>query len=353
MKTSENSISIPSRLRIINIVYIVPVLAFLFYVLFEFDEEQNDVFGLGICFVIMLASMLVAVINTKKIKSDLNIKDSLDQPADKRLFPEINNINGSSSADLVRSLIKSNEAYKIRNELERAANYVISLLPKPVCDDTFKTEWRLIPSIELGGDSFGYHWLDSDHFAIYLLDVSHHGVGPALLSVSVLNVLKTQSLPGCDFHDPSSVLGSLNATFQMCDQDDHFFTCWYGVFDKNTRNLEYASAGHPPAILISSCGDAKELITPNFIIGGTPGLCYTKDSVTIEPKNDLYIFSDGVYEIHKPDGNFWTFAELKEYLCKNNKSHESEIDSLYQHLLKLSDKTNLDDDFTMLKVSWG
>jgi sigma-B regulation protein RsbU (phosphoserine phosphatase) len=41
----------------------------------------------------------------------------------------------------------------------------------------------------LGGDSFGYHWIDDDHFAVYLLDVSGHGWGAALLSVSVINVL--------------------------------------------------------------------------------------------------------------------------------------------------------------------
>ena len=54
-----------------------------------------------------------------------------------------------------------------------------SLLPDKLKKGLIKTDWRFVPSAELGGDSFGYHWLDDDHFAFYLLDVSGHGVGAA------------------------------------------------------------------------------------------------------------------------------------------------------------------------------
>jgi hypothetical protein len=52
-------------------------------------------------------------------------------------------------------------------------------------------DWRFIPSASLGGDSFGYHWIDEDHFAAYLIDVSGHGWVAALLSVSVYSFFLT------------------------------------------------------------------------------------------------------------------------------------------------------------------
>ena len=55
--------------------------------------------------------------------------------------------------------------------------------------------------------------VDKEHFAIYLIDVSGHGVGAALLSISVINVLRSQSLTKTDFKDPGQVLRSLNLTF--------------------------------------------------------------------------------------------------------------------------------------------
>ena len=79
--------------------------------------------------------------------------------------------------------------------MAEAARYVASLLPEPLADGPIQVEWRFIPSTQLGGDSFGYHWLDDDHFAFYLLDVSGHGVGASLMSVSAMNVLVRTRYP--------------------------------------------------------------------------------------------------------------------------------------------------------------
>src|SRR6185369_7117003 len=102
-------------------------------------------------------------------------------------------------------------------------------------------DWRFVPSTQLGGDSFGYHWLDSDHFAIYLLDVCGHGVGAALLSVSVMNVLRSQALSSTNISDTGAVLNALNQTFKMEKQNNMYFTIWYGVYDRAKGELVYAS----------------------------------------------------------------------------------------------------------------
>ena len=107
--------------------------------------------------------------------------------------------------------LERNEAYRklaesqalLAREVAEAARYVASLLPEPLPKGPIQVEWRFIPSTQLGGDSFGYHRLDDDHFAFYLLDVSGHGVGASLLSVSAMNVLGAQTLPGVDFRDPA------------------------------------------------------------------------------------------------------------------------------------------------------
>ena len=95
---------------------------------------------------------------------------------------------------------------RIQEELAEAAAYLRSLLPAPFATP-FAIDWRFIPSSELGGDAFGYHWIDDDHFALYLLDVCGHGVGAALLSVTVLNVLRSGAMQGTDFRDPGGCPG--------------------------------------------------------------------------------------------------------------------------------------------------
>src|SRR5262245_32925574 len=114
------------------------------------------------------------------------------------------------------ALVKSQK--RLANELAEAAAYVRSLLPSPLSGKV-ESEWCFQPSEHLGGDAFGHHWIDQDHLAIYLLDVCGHGVGAALLSVSVLNTLRTQALPGVDFHAPAEVLRALNRSFLMETQN--------------------------------------------------------------------------------------------------------------------------------------
>ena len=138
----------------------------------------------------------------------------------------------------------------LNSELAEAADYVKFLLPQPITEGPVMADWRFVPSTTLGGDSLGYHWLDEDSLAIYLIDVCGHGVGAALHSVSVLNVLRSRNLPNVDFRRPEQVLASLNAVFPMDNHRDMYFTMWYGVYKPSSRLLTYASGGHPPALLI-------------------------------------------------------------------------------------------------------
>ena len=58
-----------------------------------------------------------------------------------------------------------------QSELDQAAGYVRSLIPPPMTGPV-SIQHQFIPSNQLGGDVFDYYWLDSDHLAIYLLDVA-------------------------------------------------------------------------------------------------------------------------------------------------------------------------------------
>ncbi|MCF7765196.1 MAG: response regulator [Verrucomicrobia bacterium] len=146
-----------------------------------------------------------------------------------------------------QALLKSQR--QLAAELAEAAAYVQSILPKPL-SGCIEASWQFLPSARLGGDAFDCFWLDEDHFAIYLLDVCSHGVGAALLSVSVMNVLRSRALPDTDFHAPEAVLRALNEAFAMERHHNLYFTIWYGVFQRSSRRLTYASGGHPPALLL-------------------------------------------------------------------------------------------------------
>ena len=256
------------------------------------------------------------------------------------------------------NLLQRNEAYAallasrqaLATELAQAADYVVSLIPEPLPGGNIMTAWRFFPSAQLGGDSFGYHWLDENTFAMYLLDVCGHGVGSALLSVSAFNAIRSQTLPNTDFRIPERVLAALNEAFQMEKHNNLYFTIWYGVYDCRTRELHFASGGHPPAFLISGEGNLVRLMTNNFFIGGFPDTVYQGSAQTVPPGAHLYIFSDGVYEVDPPEGKMWTLEELGTYLLQNRMKTGEDIDALYRKMQAYHGRDILEDDFSMLAV---
>ncbi len=262
------------------------------------------------------------------------------------------------------ALLQRNEAYaallesqkRLASEVKQAANYVKSLLPERLKKGLIKTDWRFVPSAELGGDSFGYHWLDDDHFAFYLLDVSGHGVGAALLSVSAMNAMRSQALPNTDFRQPSQVLFALNNAFQMDQQNGLYFTIWYGVFHKPSRRVDFSGGGHPPALLIG--GPTVETATLHILdskgpmIGAITDLEYESASITLDAFAKIYILSDGAYEIEKADQSMWPFSEFLAYMAQgpHDGADGSKMDKLIAHDQMLMGKDDFADDLSIVEL---
>ncbi len=242
---------------------------------------------------------------------------------------------------------------RLAGELAEAAAYVKSILPLPLREGEIRTDWFFRPSTQLGGDAFGYHWLDASHFAIFLLDVSGHGVGAALLSVSAINVLRSQTLP-VDFRDPAAVMAAMNNAFQMERQNNMFFSLWYGVFDRRNRELRFATAGHPPAVLFPPLPAGVlapiRLSAPGMVVGCFPDQPYAAPSVEIPPGSRLYLFSDGAYEILQPDGGIWGLDAFVQELQSVQSEPSARIECILEDTRGLRQNSEFEDDICILEI---
>jgi sigma-B regulation protein RsbU (phosphoserine phosphatase) len=178
--------------------------------------------------------------------------------------------------------------------------------------------------------------------------VAGHGVRSALLSVSVLNLLRSQSLYNTDFYQPATVLAELNRVFQMSYSGDDYFTIWYGVYNLEDRELFYASAGHPPSILLTD-SSAIQLVTPSTPIGMLPDVYYDEGFYKIPIGSCLYIFSDGVYEIQQKNGTIWGLENFISFLSEETNKN---IDTIFQKINQLKIKPRLDDDASLLQITF-
>lgn len=239
---------------------------------------------------------------------------------------------------------------RLRSELQIARDYVTSLLPADI-DGPVQVTHRSVPCRELGGDCFDYRWIDGDHLLVYLIDVSGHGIAPALEAISVHNLLRSGSLPAATLLQPDRVLAELNSKFPMDQHGGNFFTMWYGVYHAASRTLRYASAGHPPPLAFPAAGaDGVQLSGPGFPIGMFADTEFGCQSYPLPPGAEVVVYSDGAFELPLPEGETFSLPDFIE-LCKALRSSDQwTVDALAESLRARTVAGVFEDDCSLLRL---
>jgi sigma-B regulation protein RsbU (phosphoserine phosphatase) len=140
----------------------------------------------------------------------------------------------------------------------------------------------------------------------------------------------------------------------MSVHNEMYFTIWYGVYDKQTHKLVYASGGHPPAVLISNqeIPKIKLLKTAGLPIGMMPDANYKEQTCEIDTSSRLYLFSDGVYEISQEDVSIWGFNALIDTFIRTPSDRRSRIDHILACVKEAANNRPFEDDLSLLEVEF-
>jgi PAS domain S-box-containing protein len=235
-------------------------------------------------------------------------------------------------------------------ELAGALDYVLSLLPRPVTEKHISADWSMTPSAQLGGDGLGYHWMDSDRFAFYLLDVSGHGVKSALLAVSILDTLRTCGIADTDWNDPGAVLGALNRVYFSQSREHLNFTIWYGIANFRSRTLSYAAGGHPPAVLRRARRGNRRLPASGPPVACLPDADFQTVAFPMALPSELYLFSDGMFETRRHH-DAEPLDRLVDFLVAPGDGHSRTVAEIRARTLEPLNGAPPPDDCSILKMS--
>jgi sigma-B regulation protein RsbU (phosphoserine phosphatase) len=216
---------------------------------------------------------------------------------------------------------------RMSRDLNAAARVQQSLLPASA-PETIRARfaWKYKPCDELAGDFLNFFALDDRHVAVFVVDVSGHGVASSLLSVTIGRLMTPQVSASSllvktgDGPDevrivpPLEVVQELNRRFPMSEQGGLYFTIVYGVLNVETLEFRYVLAGHPQVVHAPSSRPPTLLPATGMAIGWVPELECDELSVQLEPGDRLWLYSDGVPEAMDPDHNQFGNRQLVEVI---------------------------------------
>ena len=131
-----------------------------------------------------------------------------------------------------------------------------------------------------------------------------------------------------------------------------FFTIWYGVYDTATRTLRYGSAGHPPALVFNG-RPSRSLKSGSLMIGVSAEETFETYSEEVPPGSRLYVYSDGVSEIHKAEGGLLNIDGLIELLAEVAGEKGSRVERLLHQAQALQGSSEFQDDFSLVEVEFS
>jgi sigma-B regulation protein RsbU (phosphoserine phosphatase) len=183
----------------------------------------------------------------------------------------------------------------IENELKVAHDIQMSMLPKTFPPYPERNDidifGSLTPAKDVGGDFFDFFIRDEKLF-FCIGDVSGKGVPASLVMAMTRSLFRNVSL---HVSEPDVIVKALNTAVCEGNEKSMFVTLFMGVLDLQTGMLHYSNAGHLLPLVIGQ--EVSRLqCDANLPIGVIAEWQYTQQTVQLDGKTTLFLYTDGLNE---------------------------------------------------------
>lgn len=244
---------------------------------------------------------------------------------------------------------------RMQGELNVASNIQQSMIPNtfpPFPEhDEFSLYAHMDPAKEVGGDFFDFYFIDDEHLALVISDVSGKGAPAALFMMVTKIMIKYRAMSG---GTPAEILSDVNEQLAEGNDLNLFVTTWLGILDVKTGELITANAGHEFPALCRKDGSFELLKDRHgFVLGGMSGSKYIDEHYQLEPGDTLFVYTDGVTEAtDRRDGLFGTERMLAALNASPHAEPEELLHNLNVSIKDFADGAEQSDDITMLSLQF-
>ena len=262
-----------------------------------------------------------------------------------------------SLADYVEEL-KATTSSKaaIENELKVAHDIQMSMLPKTFPPFPERSDvdvyGTLTPAKDVGGDLFDFY-IRNEQLFFCIGDVSGKGVPASLLMAVTRSLFRNIS---SYLSEPHRIVNALNVAMTDGNESTMFVTLFVGVLDLQTGVLHYSNAGHDAPLIIGESSISWLSCDPNLPLGVIADWEFTSQTVQIEPKTSLFLYTDGLNEAedrgHVQFGNDRILRVAEA--CQTEKQFQplSIVSRMQEAVHRFVDDAEQSDDLTMMAIQY-
>jgi len=262
-----------------------------------------------------------------------------------------------------QELLKANTSMK--NDLIAASRLQQSFLPKAAPRVTgFEFSWVFQPCETVAGDSFHCFEVGDDHLALYVLDVSGHGVQAAMLSVMLSRILTPNPDKGGilvresegstvgKIRSPKEIAGILNKRFPMDDEVGQYFTLLYALVHLPTKTMKLVRAGHPYPLYLPKDGREDFLKFSGCPIGMFEEAEFDEGTISLSSGDRIFLYSDGIVEAVDHGGEIYGAERLAAAVARHCDRDISGITKgILDDMMRFTEGARIMDDMTLVGVS--
>lgn len=271
-------------------------------------------------------------------------------------FDDLNVTVDKTLMHIQNLIVAQKTKYKLEGilyELNVASEIQQSILPTDfIQNDQVNLFAKMTAAKQIGGDFYDFFWLDKEktRLALVIADVSGKGVPAALFMTVSRTLIRANANNFID--SPGGCLSEVNRVLYRDNTNVMFVTTFYGQLDLKTGKLTYCNAGHNPPHILRADGTLETLKKSHgMALGVMDDSEYGSDEILMNPKDMLFMFTDGVTEAEKQSGELYGDAHLMEELEKQRDLSPTEIiNTIRSDILGFAAGFPQSDDITMLAV---
>lgn len=195
---------------------------------------------------------------------------------------------------------------------------------------------------QVGGDWFDVIPLADGRVGLVVGDVEGRGIGAASAMGQLRNVLRAYAV---ESSSPADVVQRVNH-FVTAQEEPHFATLIYLIFDPRSATLHFSSAGHPPPLVLRPDGTTEYLEGGRSVpIGAYPDSEYEEEATSLETGSTLLLYTDGLVERRGS-----TLTEGFEVLARSVAGSPGALSPLMDRVLATVPAEERSDDIALLAV---